>query len=508
MRSTSIMSAGTLLSRILGFVREMIFARYFGTAAGADAFVVAFRLPNMFRDLVGEGAANSSFIPVMTEYKERKPAELADFLQAMFTWGVVTLSAIAVAGIVLAPWIVRLIAPGFAHETGKMELAVMLTQLMFPYIVFIGLTAFFSAIQFTYGSFVMPALGPCMLNIVLIVSTLISVFWLKQPLYGLAAGVLAGGALQLWFQWVPLKKHGVVFSRMGGMGHAGARQVGRLILPRLFGSGVYQLNIFVDTICASLVNIVGPGGIAALYYAMRLEQLPMGIFGVALSSAVLPRLSNEALAGDKLHFKNTLVFALKNIFYIMMPMSVILVMLAHPLVRVVFQRGAFDAYSTSVTASALVCFGLGLMGYGGVKILVSAFHSLQDTRTPVKVALISLAVNALLNVVLMFPLKVAGIALASAVSSVVSITLLMRLLSGKIGGLDGQFISFFARLAGAAALEAVVIWFDWQALAGLKEIWRLCVVIPTGLLAFFTVTYVLNMEQPRHITRLWQRRNA
>ncbi|MBF0593419.1 MAG: murein biosynthesis integral membrane protein MurJ [Candidatus Omnitrophica bacterium] len=494
------------MSRILGFVRDMLFARFFGTAAGADAFVVAFRLPNMFRDLMGEGAANSSFIPVMTEYKEKHPADLKEFMNVIFAWGMVILAGITVAGIVLAPLVVRLIAPGFVHEPGKMGLAVTLTQIMFPYLVFIGLTAFFSAIQFTYGSFMMPALGPCLLNLVLIVSTLASVFWLKQPLYGLAAGVLAGGALQLWFQWVPLKKHGVVFGRPVTMRHDGARQVGRLILPRLFGSAVYQLNIFVDTICASLVSIVGPGGISAIYYAMRLEQLPMGVFGVALASAVLPRLSQEALSDDKEQFKATLVFALKNIFFIMLPMTITLALLAEPLVRVIFQRGAFDAYSTAITSSALICFGLGLMGYGGVKILVSAFHSMQDTRTPVKVALVSLLVNAGLNVALMFPLKVAGIALASAISSVVSISLLMRFLSMKVGGLGGQFAAFFIRLFGAGLIQAVVMGGLWQVTAGHREILRLCVVIPAGGLIYFAAAYMLGLEQSRQITRILGRK--
>ncbi|MBF0387517.1 MAG: murein biosynthesis integral membrane protein MurJ [Candidatus Omnitrophica bacterium] len=508
LRAASIMSGGTLLSRVLGFVRDMLFARFFGTAASADAFVVAFRLPNMFRDLIGEGAANSSFIPVMTEYKEKRPAELKDFINAVMAWGVVILTGITVAGIVLAPLVVRLIAPGFAHEPGKTALAVTLTQIMFPYLIFIGLTAFFSAIQFTYGAFTMPALGPCLLNVVLIISTLASVFWLKQPLYGLAAGVLAGGALQLWFQWVPLKKHGVVLAlsaRPGAdtwpavMNNDGARQVGRLILPRLLGSGVYQLNIFVDTICASLVSIVGPGGISAIYYAMRIEQLPMGVFGVALASAVLPRLSKEALSADKAQFKATLEFALKNIFFIMLPMTITLSLLAEPLVRVIFQRGAFDAYSTAVTASALICFGLGLMGYGGVKLLVSAFHSLQDTRTPVKVALVSLAVNALLNVLLMFPLKIAGIALASAVSSVVSIALLMRFLSARLGGFDIRFAGFFLKLLAAGSLQAAGVWWLWRLIPGTPELWRLAIVIPSGALLYLLAAHVLRLEQVRFL---------
>jgi putative peptidoglycan lipid II flippase len=501
LRSTSIMSGGTLLSRGLGFVRDMLFARFFGTAAGADAFVVAFRLPNMFRDLVGEGAANSSFIPVLTEYGQKRPLELKALMDAVLAWAVIILTGIVVAGVVLAPWVVRLIAPGFTHDPQKMTLAVTLTQIMFPYLIFIGLTAFFAAIQFTYGSFLMPALGPCLLNVVLIISTLASVFWLKQPLYGLAAGVLAGGALQMWFQWSPLIRHGVAFRLGWPRPNEGARQMGRLILPRLFGSAVYQLNIFVDTICASLVTVVGPGGISAIYYAMRIEQLPMGVFGVALASAVLPRLSKEALSDDKEQFKATLVSALKNIFFVMMPMTIFLAILAEPLVRVIFQRGMFDAYSTAVTAGALACFGLGLMGYGGVKILVSAFHSLQDTRTPVKVALVSLAVNAALNVILMFPLKVPGIALASAVSSAVSLVLLTRALSAKTGALNGRFKVFFLKLAAAGFVQAAVVWTAWEYFAGVPEFWRLCAVIPAGAAVYVLIACAAGLEPAIYLRR-------
>lgn len=499
------MSAGTLLSRFLGFIRDIIFARFFGTAAGADAFVVAFRLPNMFRDLIGEGAANSSFIPVMTEYQNKKPAELKEFLNVVFAWAVIILTGITVAGIVLAPLVMRLIAPGFTAEPGKMQLAVALTQIMFPYLIFIGLTAFFSAIQFTYGSFLMPALGPCLLNIVLIGSTVAAVFWMKEPVYGLAAGVLVGGLLQFWFQWVPLKKHGVVFARPLGLKHPGASQIGKLILPRLFGSAVYQLNIFVDTICASLVSIVGPGGISAIYYAMRIEQLPMGVFAVALASAALPTLSVHALAQDKAKFRDVLVFTLKNIFFVMLPMTIILVMLAEPIVRVIFQRGAFDVYSTSIASSALMCFALGLMGYGGVKILVSAFHALQDTKTPVKVALVSLGVNAVLNVVLMFPLKVAGIALASAISSVVSVSLLVHFLAPRVGGFKGQFDGFFGKLACAGLVQALATIGLWQLCAGVGDIWRLCLVVPVGAIFYVMTAYVLGLEQARHIKKLFRR---
>jgi putative peptidoglycan lipid II flippase len=489
------MSAGTLLSRILGFIRDMIFARFFGTAASADAFVVAFRIPNLFRDLIGEGAANSSFVPVMTEYKQKKhPDELRDFLNAIFSWAVLVLCGLTVMGIILAPVVVRVIAPGFTADAMKFHDAVNLTRIMFPYLIFIGMTAFFSAIQFTYGSFTMPSLGPCLLNIVLIVSTLMAVAWMKTPIYGLAAGVIVGGVLQLIFQWLPLKKHGVRFSLPRLLAHPGAKQVGRLLLPRLIGSAVYQLNIFVDTICASLTGIVGPGGIATIYYANRIVQFPMGIFGVSLASAALPAFARHVAGDNPEDLKKTVAFALKNVYFLMLLIAVFFLVLSGPLVRAIFERGEFNRDSTAVTASALFFFSLGIMGYGGVKILAVAFHSLQDTKTPVKVAVIALIVNAVLNVTLMFPMQVSGIALASSLSAAVNVGLLYHFLDKRLGGFRGHFPGFFRKIMLAGFVEVLAIYAGWQGLVMCSLYFRLALVFVIGTLAYGWTALALGLD--------------
>ena len=507
LRSTSVMSTGTLLSRILGFVRDMIFARFFGTAAGADAFVVAFRIPNLFRDLIGEGAANSSFVPVMTEYKQKKtPDELRDFLNAMFSWAVLVLCGLTIAGIILAPVIVRAIAPGFIADALKFQDAVNLTRIMFPYLLFIGLTAFFSAIQFTYGSFTMPAFGPCLLNIVLIISTLMAVKWMKSPIYGMAAGVIVGGVLQFIFQWLPLKKHGVRFSLPRVLAHPGARQVGRLLLPRLIGSAVYQVNIFVDTICASLAGIVGPGGIATIYYANRIVQFPMGIFGVALASAALPAFAGHVAGDRREDLKHTVAFALKNIYFMMLPMTIFFLLLSGPLVRAIFERGEFKADSTAVTSSVLFFFSLGLMGYGGVKILAVAFHSLQDTRTPVKVAVIALIVNAVLNVTLMFPMKVSGIALASSLSAAVNVGLLYHFLDKRLGGFAGHFVGFFRKILLAGLAQVLAISASWLLLKMCPLYLRLALVFVVGVLVYGGAAWALGLEPAVHVVSSLKRR--
>jgi putative peptidoglycan lipid II flippase len=505
LRSTSMMSLGTLASRVLGFVRDIIFARFFGTAAGADAFVVAFRLPNLFRDMIGEGAANSSFVPVMTEYKDKRPAELAEFLNAAVAWAFIILCLISLVGIVFAPAMVRVIAPGFVEEPGKMATTAALTRLMFPYLLLIGLTALFAAVQFTYGAFTMPAFGPCLLNVALIVSTLVAVCWMKEPVYGLALGVIIGGMLQLYFQWRPLRHHGVVLKWPLTLDHPGAAQVGRLILPRLVGSAVYQLNIFVDTICASLTSIVGAGGISAIYYANRIVLFPMGVFGVALAAATLPAFARHVVADNKEELRRTIVFALQNIFFVMLPTTVFLCLLAGPLTRVIFERGAFTAESTQITSSVLFFFSLGLMGYGGVKILASAFHAMQDTRTPVKVALLCLAVNVSLNLILMFPMKLSGIALASAVASIVNVGTLFLLLERRLGGLGGAFMEFFIRLFAAGLVMGTFIWALWQIMAGVPEVLKLVVAGAGGGAVYLLGAHAFGLEQARQITRLWRR---
>lgn len=494
------MSLGTLASRVLGFVRDIIFARFFGTAASADAFVLAFRLPNLFRDLIGEGAANSSFVPVMTEYKEKRPAELGEFLNAVFSWAAVVLVAVTALGIILAPVIVQAIAPGFARDPAKLELTIGLTRVMFPYLVLIGLTAFLSAVQFTYGSFVWPAFGPCLMNIVLIVSTLLAVMFMStQPLYGLALGVLVGGGLQFFAQLRPVLNYGIRLGVTRRWSHPGAREVGRLLLPRVVGSAVYQLNIFVDTICASLVWIVGPGGISAIYYANRIVLFPMGIFGVAIASAALPAFSSHALAENKEEFRRAVLFALENIVFLMLPMMVFMVLLAGPIVRVVFQRGAFTPYSTMQTATFLLFSSLGLVFFGVARILATAFHSLKDTRTPVRVALVCLLINAVLNVALMFPLGLAGIAMASVIASGFNALSLYRRLEKRVGSFRGGLDAFVKKTLVAAFFQFVVVWIMWNDFRGLAEWLRLPLVLLSGGVAYLVSASIIGLKPAQKI---------
>lgn len=496
LKFTSILSLGTFLSRILGFIRDMIFAHMLGTAALADAFFVAFRIPNMLRDLVGEGATNSALVPVLARYVEKKDHQKTnEFLNVVVSWAVLILGALTILGIVLAPWIVKAIAPGFMGDGGKLETTISLTRIMFPYLIFIGLTAYSMGVLYTHHSFAAPAFSSCFLNIVLIISTVIAGQSLDHgAVYILAYGVLIGGVVQLLYQWLPLRKLGYSWQKPATLRHEGAQQMGRLLLPRLWGSAVYQSNIFVDTFCASLASIVGAGGISAIYYSNRVIQFPLGIFGVALASASLPTLSSYAAKNDMESFRSTIMFSLRNILFMLLPCGVLSMILAVPITRAIFERGQFDPYSTMITAGALSYYSIGLWAFGGSKIVVSAFHALQDTRTPVKMAMLALVLNIVFNALLMYPLKVSGIALASSLSAIISFGMLVYLLHRKIGGIMDIMVDFLLKMTVPLAVLAVVTLRVYNAMA-LENIWfKLVSVMTLGMFSFLGIAWMFRIE--------------
>lgn len=499
MKSMSIISLGTLASRILGFIRDIILAKFFGTGFRADAFFVAFRIPNLLRDLVGEGAANSAVVPVLSEYLHRdKKEQFWRFISVILVLAMLILSVITLLGVLLAPVIVRILAPGFMSNPEKLLMTVRLTKIVFPYLIFIGLTAYSMAILYTFRKFSVPAFSPCLLNVAVIISALLSVKYLKEPVYGLALGVLVGGVLQFAVQVPPLMKIGYRFQRPATMRHPGIFKIGSLLMPRMIGAGVYQLTIFVDTFCASLASIVGAGGISAVYYANRIIQLPMGVFGVALASAVLPMLSSFSAQKDIDRLRETLIFAVQNILFIMAPITIITMVLSEPIIRILFERGAFDAYSTSITSSALFFYAIGLFAYGGIKILVSSFHAMQDTKTPVKIAAGCLAVNAALNFLLMWPMKIAGIALATSIGAVINFLLLLWFMNKRIGGLFEGLRSFVLRIVVAAFLSGLLTRWMWYMFFGWwNDIFCLFLVSALGTGVYAAACYYFGVSQAK-----------
>lgn len=498
-KTTSVLSLGTLVSRVLGFVRDILLAKFLGTTFRADAFFVAFRIPNLFRDILGEGGMNSSVVPVISEYAQKDKKELVNFLSAVFVFVFIALSTITILGIAFAPWVVRLIAPGFIVDPQKLELTIQLTRWMFPYLILIGLTAYGMAILFTFRYFSVPAFSPCLLNLSIIASIFIAVKFSLDPVFSLAVGVLVGGVLQLAVHIFPIVKRGVWFHRPTTLNHPGVRKVGRLLLPRLFGSAVYQMSVFVDTFCASLSYIVGTGGISAIYYSNRILQFPMSIFGVALASAILPTLSGFSARGHYEEFKHTLTFALKSIFFVMLPTSVFLVLFSTPIIRIFFERGEFDAYSTAITSQALLFFALGLFWFSGVKVLVTAFHSLQDTVTPAKTAALCLAVNVALNFILMGPLKIGGIALASSIASGVNFFILFIMLNDRLKGIGVGLLEHATKVFLASLLMGAVCFLLWNILPFRSEFLKLIIVMIAGIVLFFPSCLLLKIPQAERL---------
>ena len=430
-KAAGVVSGATLLSRVFGLLRDVVIAGFFGAGIASDAFFVAFRIPNLLRRLFAEGSLTIAFVPIFTEYLS-KDGESAAFLFARSAIRLISilLAIAAVTGILLTPLIVRIMAPGFMASPEKLALTITLTRFMFPYIFFIGLVALSMGILNALGHFAAPALAPVLLNFAMITAVLFLSPYLQNPIYGLAVGVLIGGLLQLLLQIPFLLRKGLVFWETASLFHPGLKRLGKLMLPAVFGAAVYQINILVGTLLASLLP---DGSVSYLYYADRLVQFPLGIFAIAAATAVLPSFSKYAAIQDSKALSETFGYAMRLVFFITIPSMVGLILLREPIIELLFRRGAFDSQTTALTATALLYYGIGLWAFSAVRIVVTLFYALQDTRTPVKMAAISICVNIVLGVILMWPLRHGGLALATSLASMVNLYLLVRALKKKVG---------------------------------------------------------------------------
>ncbi len=405
----------TLISRIFGFLRDMVIAMAFGSSASADAFFVAYRIPNLQRRILGEGAVTAAFIPVFTETLTQKGETAAWKMTAnLFNIFLFFLTFVSLLILIFSPAVITVFAPGFIDEPGKFELTVKLTRWMAPYLFFIGMAAFCMGILNTLKVFALPAATPIAQNIIMIMSVLILAPQMDEPIMGLAIGVLVGGALQLIIQLPAVFKKGFRFQKSFDFKQKEIIKIAKLMGPVILGLAVYELNIMVDTLLASLL----PGGsISYLYYGNRLVQLPLGIFAIALGVALLPTLSGQAARGELKELTQTLGFSIRLILFVTLPATVGLIVLREPIVNTLWQRGEFLASTTEGTAIALLYYSVGLCAYSGVKIIAPAFYSLQDTKTPAKIGIYSKILNIILNLILMGPLQQGGLALATSVSS-------------------------------------------------------------------------------------------
>ncbi|MFH1888822.1 MAG: murein biosynthesis integral membrane protein MurJ [Candidatus Omnitrophota bacterium] len=502
-RSAGIIGVATFCSRILGFIRDVVIARLFGVYIYAQAFVIAFRIPNLLRDLVGEGAANAALVPVFSEYKARhKDEEFWELANVVLNLLLVIVTAITVLGIIFSPLIVRLIAPGFIADPQKLEITVRLNRIIFPYILLVSLAAYAMGVLNSLKHFSVPAFAPCLLNISIIIFAMI----FGEGVKGLALGVLVGGVLQLAVQIPVLYRKGFHLRLFRNFKHPAAKTIGKLMVPRLFSSSIYQLNNFVDSIFGSLAFVVGEGGVAILYYAYRLILFPLGIFSNALSQAILPTFSTQALEDGHGDLKATLSFGLRATFFVMLPASFGFIVLARQIIETIFMGGKFDLYSAEQTANALIFYSIGLFAYGATKILHSCFFALKDTATPAKVSFIALIVNIILNLLLMYPMKLSGLALATSISGINTFLILFFLLRKKIHGFGIRAITAsFIRILSASLGMGFVCWLVSKNIAfsggSLARVYNLGLCIASGMISYAFLCFILRV---REMHELWR----
>ena len=512
-KAAGIVGFATLLSRIFGFIRDMVVAAFFGAGMATDAFFVAFRIPNLLRRILAEGDLTMSFVPVFTEYlKKRSREEALDLADRVFTLLAIVLTLVTVAGIVFSPVIVTLIAPGFVSEPEKFGLTVFLNRFMFPYIFFISLVALAMGILNSLRHFAAPALAPVVLNLSMIGAALLLKDYFEEPIIALAIGVVIGGFMQLAMQIPILVRMGVRLRFNFHFDHPGIRRIGMLMLPAFVGSAVYQINIFISTLLASYL----PGGsVSYLYYADRIVELPLGIFGIAVGTATLPSFSEHAAREDYEKLKKMISFSLRLILFVTIPAMAAIIVLRVPIISVLFQRGEFGISSTVLTAQALLFYAVGLWAFSGVRVTVSAFYSLQDSKTPVKVAVVALLVNVFMSMALMVPLKHGGLALAVSISSAVNIILLHLMLARKIGRiLERDFYLSMGRTILSSAFMSAVLFgiiylMGWDTAGPFRErCFILSVAIAAGLATFAASSILLKSTEMTALADMIRRRLA
>ena len=494
----------TFLSRIMGFVRDLVVARVFGADAGTDAFFVAFKIPNFMRRLFAEGAFSVAFVPVLNEYKTRHGTpELKGFVDGMAgTFGAVLLG-VTLLGVLGAPVLILIFAPGFSDAADKQAMATEMLRLTFPYLMFISLTAFAGGILNTYERFGVPAFTPVLLNVVLILCALLLAPAMERPIFALAWGVFIAGVAQLAFQLPFLWQIGMLQRPRVDFRDVGVRRVIRLMVPALFGVSVTQIGLLLNTLLASFLVT---GSITWLYYGDRLMEFPLGILGVALGTVILPKLSQKHAEQSPEAFSRTLDWALRWVLLLGVPAAVGLLALAGPMMAALFHSGEFTGEDVSMAAQALTAYALGLVAFMGIKVLAPGFYARQDVKNPVRIAVIAMIVNVAFSLLLMFPLGHTGLALATTLSAAANAGLLLRgLLREGIYRPGGNWCVLLIRgLSATIVMGLVIRWGSgetapWLAMEGWERILKLLGWILIGG-AVYTGSLLAFGIRPRHFS--------
>jgi putative peptidoglycan lipid II flippase len=465
MHSGLVVSAMTMLSRVMGLARDVVIATFLGAGSGADAFFVAFKIPNFLRRLFAEGAFNQAFVPVLSEYStQRSREDIRELLNATAGSLTAILALITAVAMLCAPWLVWVFAPGFGRDPEKLALTADMLRLTFPYLLLISLTAFSGSVLNTWNRFAVPAFTPVLLNLSLIGAALFLMPLMEQPAMALAWGVLIAGAAQLVFQVPFLLRLGLMPTPWPNFAHEGVRRILKLMGPALFGVSVSQINLLLDTVLASLL---AAGSVSWLYYSDRLVELPLGVFGVAIGTVILPALSKRHTDQSKEHFAAMLDWAIRIVLLLGLPAALALGVLAEPLLITLFHYGAMTDNDIQMASMSLRAYAFGLVAFMLIKVLAPGFFARQDTKTPVKVGIIAMVANMVLNLVLIWPLAHAGLALATALSAFLNAGLLGYLLHKQsVLVFQPGWQRFAVQLLGGSALMSVALYVvapDWQA---------------------------------------------
>lgn len=499
LRSTTLVSIMTFISRMMGFVRDMVLANFFGAQAGMDAFFVAFRIPNFMRRLFAEGAFAQAFVPVLAEYqKTRSKEEVRTFIARISGHLSSILSLVTVLGIIAAPLIIFLFAPGFGHGSDRTELATDMLRITFPFLMMVSLTAMAGAILNTYGYFGVPAFTPVILNICMILAALYLCPHLPRPVVGLAWGIFIAGIVQLLFQLPFLYQRNLLIKPSIVRNDPGVKKVLKLMVPALFGVSIAQLNLMVDSIFASYLKV---GSVSWLYYTDRLTDFPLGVFGVAVATVILPHLSRRHAEQSQTQYSRALDWGLRLILLIGIPAGLGLIFFALPLIASCFAYGQFSVNDVLQTQKSLIMLASGVPAFMMVKVLASGFYARQDITTPVKVGALAMLVNTVLCSIFIWHFAHAGLTLASALAGYVNCGLLLYLLIKRdVYKPAPGWMKYMIQLA----IANVAIVFYLQAMSGTVEYWlsfppvmRICLILTHVLVAVIIYLMVLGFAGVR-----------
>ncbi|KGA24371.1 hypothetical protein AO825_04020 [Pectobacterium brasiliense] len=505
LKSLAAVSSMTMLSRVLGFVRDAIVARIFGAGMATDAFFVAFKLPNLLRRIFAEGAFSQAFVPILAEYKSQQGDEATRTFLA-YVSGMLTLilALVTVAGMVAAPWVIMVTAPGFAATPERFELTSDLLRVTFPYILLISLTSMVGSVLNTWNRFSVPAFAPTLLNVSMIGFSLFAAPYFNPPVMALAWAVLVGGLLQLGYQLPHLKKIGMLVLPRLKWRDPSVWRVMKLMGPAVLGVSVSQISLIINTIFASFLS---EGAVSWMYYADRLMEFPSGVLGVALGTILLPSLAKSFASGNHDEYSRLMDWGLRLCFLLALPSAVALGILAKPLTVSLFQYGKFSAFDALMTQRALIAYSVGLMGLILVKVLVPGFYSRQDIKTPVKIAIATLILTQVMNLIFIGPLQHAGLALSIGLASCLNAGLLYWQLRKQdiFQPLPG-WRGFLVRLLTAVIVMSLVLlgmlwWMPaWDDGNMTMRILRLLLVVVVGAGSYFATLALLGFR-PRDFAR-------